>query len=70
MGLIDIGGARLEVCIYVATTVDQHLDLEVIGTNQYIVLKIISPSSASNPTRTAFRKTLPQQQNLQTILPV
>lgn len=53
---IDIGGARLEVRTSVATTVDQDLDFEVIGTNQHIVLNIVSPSSASNPMTAASRK--------------
>ena len=65
--LIDIGGTRLEARTSLATSVGQRLELKVIGTGKQTVLSIVSSPSLSAPLTAALRKTLPQQQALQTI---
>lgn len=65
--LIDIGGTRLEARTSLTTSVGQRLELEVIEAGKQTILSIVSPPPSSTPLTAALRKTLPQQQAMQTI---
>lgn len=64
---LSIGGAVLEAQTSLATTIGQRLHLEVIRSDNQVVLRIISPTPSSNCLTAALRETLPHQQPLQTI---
>ena len=64
---LKIGGAMLEARTSLATAIGQHLHLEVIRSDNQVVLRIISPTPQENTLTAALRAVLPQQQPLQTI---
>lgn len=64
---LRIGGAVLEAQSSLVTSIGQRLHLEVIRSDNQVVLRIISPPPSSNSLTTALRETLPHQQPLQTI---
>lgn len=64
---LSIRGAVLEAQTSLATTIGQRLHLEVVRSDNQVVLRIISPTPSPNSLTAALRETLPHQQPLQTI---
>jgi len=64
---LKIGGAMLEARTSLAAVIGQRLHLEVIRSDNQVVLRLISPIPQENTLTAALREALPHQQSLQTI---